>query len=303
VSPSETCRVFECAGQRLIADGVADEVAEGLFGVLHRPYVPNSVGLVFVVGGPQFRVGSHRQFVLMARALSENGYPVFRFDYSGMGDSEGPRKNFQDVGPDIECAIDVLLESDRNIKNVVLLGLCDAASALMINCGVHSKISGLVLINPWARTEKGEAKAVLRHYYGRRLFQRSLWVKAFSGRLKVGQSLSGLARSLVAAGSRSQKDRKTDDVTTRSFIDRMLYGIREFSGASIVLISGRDLTAAEFENLCHRDRQWKKVVSEPRIEFRRIANADHTFSRSEHLTLATDHIIRWLGDVNGPDSQ
>ena len=43
-----------------------------LIGVLHHAQAPgNSRGVVVVVGGPQYRVGSHRQFVLLARALAQ----------------------------------------------------------------------------------------------------------------------------------------------------------------------------------------------------------------------------------------
>ena len=48
-----------------------------------------------MVGGPQYRVGSHRQFTLMARAFAAAGYPVLRFDYRGIGDSEGESRGFE----------------------------------------------------------------------------------------------------------------------------------------------------------------------------------------------------------------
>ncbi|RME66758.1 MAG: hydrolase 1, exosortase A system-associated, partial [Alphaproteobacteria bacterium] len=40
-----------------------------LLGVLHRPdgAPPSSVGLLILVGGPQYRVGAHRQYVHLAR--------------------------------------------------------------------------------------------------------------------------------------------------------------------------------------------------------------------------------------------
>jgi len=46
-------------------------------------------GVLIVVGGPQYRVGSHRQFVMLARFLADHGVPCMRFDYRGMGDVSG----------------------------------------------------------------------------------------------------------------------------------------------------------------------------------------------------------------------
>jgi dienelactone hydrolase len=50
--------------------------ADALGGVLARPEQPTRRGVI-VVGGPQYRVGSHRQFLQLARALAAEG--VFRF--------------------------------------------------------------------------------------------------------------------------------------------------------------------------------------------------------------------------------
>ena len=59
-----------------------------------RPTVTVRIGVLIVVGGPQYRVGSHRQFTLLARRLAAQGYPTLRFDYRGMGDSGGERRRF-----------------------------------------------------------------------------------------------------------------------------------------------------------------------------------------------------------------
>src|SRR5215471_15952260 len=72
-----------------------------LIGLLHMPDPSPSLGVVIVVGGPQYRAGSHRQFVLLARDLASNGAAVLRFDCRGMGDSGGNFPGFERIGPDI----------------------------------------------------------------------------------------------------------------------------------------------------------------------------------------------------------
>ena len=66
-----------------------DCVEEQLLGVVSLPAQASDIGVLVIVGGPQYRVGSHRQFVLLARYLAASGYPVLRFDVRGMGDSSG----------------------------------------------------------------------------------------------------------------------------------------------------------------------------------------------------------------------
>ena len=63
-------------------------------GILHHPEGEQDTAVLIVVGGPQTRVGSHRLFVHLARSLAKQGIVVFRFDYSGAGDSEGDVSTF-----------------------------------------------------------------------------------------------------------------------------------------------------------------------------------------------------------------
>ena len=81
--------------------------AQDMLGIvsLPAPDAPQqNTGVVIVVGGAQYRVGSHRQFVQMARLLAAAGYPVLRFDFPGMGDSPGAPVAFEDSAPHIAAA-------------------------------------------------------------------------------------------------------------------------------------------------------------------------------------------------------
>ena len=157
----EASVVFDCGGDRLIGihHGVEDQT-------------PSTV-VVNVVGGPQYRVGSHRQFVLTARFLASAGFPCLRFDYRGMGDSAGELRSFTSVSEDIDVVVAWCRQTYPDSK-IVLMGLCDGASAAAIY-GESTQVDGLILINPWVHRPDLAAKVQVWHYYRQRLLSWAFW--------------------------------------------------------------------------------------------------------------------------------
>jgi len=146
--------------------------ADALVGVLSAPDGPASeTGLLVVVGGPQVRMGSHRQFVQLTRHLAAHGIAAMRFDVRGMGDSSGEAAGFERLHEDIEAAVSELMRRRPEVKRVALWGLCDGASAclLYLQRKPDARIAGLALLNPWVRSEQTLARARVRHYYWHRL--------------------------------------------------------------------------------------------------------------------------------------
>ena len=170
-----------------------------LFGIASVPAEPAARGVVVVVGGPQYRSGSHRQFTLLARHLAAQGIAVLRFDYRGMGDAEGTSRDFEMVGDDLRSAIVQFQATVPAVREVVLWGLCDGASAALFYAAQDARVQGLVLLNPWVRTEGGLAKATLKHYYRDRLLQPGLWKKIFTGKFNAGAALRSFIGVLGAA--------------------------------------------------------------------------------------------------------
>ena len=192
MTPREEPFLFDCEGERLVgivahADGGAD------------------IGVLIVVGGPQYRIGSHRQFVLLARALASAGFPTMRFDCRGMGDGTGEMRDFEGIGPDIAAAVAAFAARVPRLRRIVLWGLCDAASAALFNASCDPRIAGLVLLNPWVRTEQGIARTYLRHYYLRRIFDGAAWRRVLRGETKFAAAAGPLARAIGdAAGIRGR---------------------------------------------------------------------------------------------------
>lgn len=286
---SETPVVFECEGDRLV--GIATE-----------PQAAHATGVLIVVGGPQYRAGSHRQFTLLARQLAQHGIPAFRFDYRGMGDSEGEPRNFEGVDADVRSAIDAFMRQVPSLRQVVVWGLCDAASAATYYGHADARVAGLALANPWVHSPAGAARAKLKHYYLRRLLQRSFWTKLLSGKVQVGASLGDLRNSAklangesgeVAAGTAWDPRHGQD-----GYVERMLQGLRRFEGRVLLLLSGNDLTAQEFIDLLGRDRQWRKQFDTARATRHTLAAANHTFSTQAWRDQVGQWTAAWVAGMH-----
>lgn len=279
----EEPRVFDCEGSRLI-------------GIIAQPDHPDETGVVIVVGGPQYRAGSHRQFTLLARQLAAQGIASLRFDYRGMGDSEGDIRYFEDIDADIRAAIEHLMSQVPHLKQVSLWGLCDAASAALYYAHTDPRVAGLILLNPWAHSETASARAKIKHYYWDRLTSAAFWIKLFTGKMKLGSSLSDFAGSARQASATGKQTEMAPVIDLRyggpGYIDRMLAGWKQFSGKIELILSGNDLTAQAFEELLRIDRQWHKACSDPRVTIKKLPAATHTFSSE----IWREQVARWSAD-------
>ncbi len=269
-----------------LSDGDARKVA-----ILHRPAeLACETGVVIVVGGPQYRVGSHRQFVLLARRLAEEGVAVLRFDCTGMGDSIAAATPFDGSSPDIAAATNLLLESVPDLRGVCLWGLCDGASAALIHAAGDDRITSLVLLNPWVRTEAGLAQAYLDNYYGRRMRNAAYWRKLIADPARLLRALSGYLRNRAVARS----DAASASDKAQPFLVRMLAGARAFRGRTLVLLSGQDTVAAEFEGLLQRDPAWGRAFGCPTVAQHKHAEANHTFARREWRDWVADRTVEFV---------
>lgn len=278
-----------------------------LVGIVHRPdaaiHGAPRRGVLIVVGGPQYRIGSHRQFLLLARALSENGVAAMRFDHRGLGDSGGEFAGFENIDDDIRAAVDAFQRSVPGLEEVVLWGLCDAASAILFYAPGDPRIAASVLLNPWVRSETGYAKTQLKHYYLKRLTSRDMWSKIFSGRFQIAESLRSFFGTVRTAAADGRNDDDEGDASAGAgrnpLADRMADGLAQYARPVLLVMSGNDLTAREFDDAVKASPRWQKLVAAGRMTRRDLSTADHTFSRRawrDEVAAITVDWIRTLPD-------
>ncbi|MBS0446991.1 MAG: hydrolase 1, exosortase A system-associated [Proteobacteria bacterium] len=288
-SAAELPITFGCAGDLLC-------------GILHRGRADARRGVVIVVaGGPQYRAGAHRQFVGLARRLAAQGHPVLRFDLRGMGDSSGRYVGFQQSEPDLRAAIDALLAQTPRLDEVVLLGECESASGILFYAWKDARVRGTVLVNPWVRTEEGQAQVIIKHYYLDRLRSRDFWRQVRAGRYDVKASLSSLVdvvrayvrgRRMMAKASAGPAEQ---DISGLPLPVKTAAGLSRFKGKVLLMMSGRDYIAREFDEVTAASRAWDGLLADPRIVRRDIEGADHTFSKAAWKNAAAGAVVEWIG--------
>jgi exosortase A-associated hydrolase 1 len=214
---------FDCAGDRLI--GTLDEAS-------------GTTGLLIVSGGNEIRSGAYAGQAAMAAHFAALGYPVFRYDRRGIGDSAGDNGGFEASADDIAAAVTAFHQELPALKRLVAFGNCDAATSLAL---FHSglPINALVLANPWVIENAQEdaptppsASAIRARYWNRLKNPRSL-IDLFTGRINLKKLAGGLAKA-------AQNEKPS------GLAERLADALAATALPTIILIAERDTTAMAF---------------------------------------------------------
>lgn len=290
MSAREIPLVFDCAGSQLI-------------GMVHVPEVVRSRGMLSIVaGGPQYRGGVCRMQVQMARDLAEQGVPVMRFDYRGLGDSEGEFQGFCHVERDLAAAIAAFQAQVPGLQEVVLWGGCDAASASLINAWKFPQVTGLVLGNPWVHSEATSDAVAIKHF-GQRMRDKDFWLKVvklqYNPLPAAWTLLRGTAsRLLPKASAPGPSSTGPRDDPGLPFQTRMRIGLAQFKGDVLLLMSGRSLLSKEFDELVASQPAWQQAMRAPRHLARvDLPEADQAFSSIDARVQVNRITADWMLDA------
>ena len=235
------------------------------------------------------RVGPNRLHVQLARQLAREGFVTFRFDFSGIGDSEPrPDRVVQDVvRQDILDALSYL-ETSVKARSFVLVGLCSGANAALRFARLHPAVVGAVLLDPYWYKTRG---FYLRHY-GRRILRWESWRKVLTGRGGHWQLVrEALRREGPPAPPPDDSLVAPPNVIPRAEMEE---GLAELTGHGVQLLN---VFTGGHEAYNHKEQFWEAFPrfrgrGEIRVEF--LATAGHTFQRPSDRRAVIALIAEWL---------
>ncbi len=261
---------FPCEGARL-------------FATLDEGSAPT--GLLVVSGGNEVRVGAHRGMAKLARDVAAQGFPVFRFDRRGIGDSSGENAGFEASQADIEAAIHAFMSECPHITSLAAFGNCDAATALRLHLTAKSPVRALLLANPWVVEASADAPppAAARAYYLNRLRDPRAWAGLLRGAVNLGK----LFGSLRAAAKPEAPS---------SLAARMAAAMAAAPIPIQILLAARDGTAIAFK------AQWDSPLFDSvrnGTAVQILDSASHSFASEADYAVLLESALGWLESSAG----
>ncbi|MEE4175213.1 MAG: alpha/beta fold hydrolase [Xanthomonadales bacterium] len=253
-----------------------------LAGIITRPASASVTDVAVVIpnAGLIHHVGPWQLHVDLARRLADAGVPSLRFDLSGLGDSELPRRR-ESVSArtrsDISDAIDLVL-SESGARRVVMAGLCSGAVESHRAALAEDRVCGAALFDPPA--------------YGDRLYHLIRWSERY---LNLPRILRFLRRKLdESRGRREKPDPATQPEPYRPMT------AEEFA-AEIETVSNRGVEYlfcySGNDDYKHR-RQLFSILTpatpRERITVFHFRNLDHTPVLIEDRRILADTLLEWI---------
>lgn len=233
------------------------------------------------------RVGPYRQWVNLARRLSDDGFPVFRFDLSGLGDSDMRNDVREDAERAIADIIEVMdhLDKHQGADSFVIIGLCSGADYGHPVAVVDKRVVGMFFIDGYGY----RTRLWYVHHYLPRLFD----VKRLGNRLRklcnrllpARFSLSGDPSQLKATQYlREFPPHEQVQTELGQLVDR---GVNMF----FIYTNG----VARYLNYANQFRaMFPKLKWKDKIQVVFYPESDHTFSLFVHRAKLEELIRGWM---------
>lgn len=250
---SRLALTFECQGHALA--GTLDTA-------------PGKTGLLIVSGGNEIRAGAFSGQASIAGRIAAAGFPVFRFDRRGIGDSDGENRGFRNSEKDILAAAEAFGAMCPQLDRLIAFGNCDGASALMLMN--QNPFDALIPSNPWTIEDTEEtdlpSPEEARSRYAAKLANPREWKRLLTGGVNLRKLATGLKQASKARAAPS------------SLAQEMQRSLDQSGKAAVILLAANDRTAQVFE------QRW----SSEHYPIERCKDASHAY--------VEPHARQWLED-------
>jgi putative redox protein len=203
----------------------------------------------------------------LSRLLAEHGYAVLRFDFTGLGDSEGDfaETTFETTQDDLRCAVR-FLQDNYHSPGFVMGHSLGGTTALSI-AGEFDSINGVVTV-----ASPSQPSHVLHH---------------LDDALTMLEQ--GLPASFEVAGQLY--------TINPEFVD----DVREFDMQDVLKTLHKPVLAFNIENdaLVNAGNAWEiKKFTAGKVEIINIKNSDHLLSDRASTELVANEILKWMRIVS-----
>jgi uncharacterized protein len=160
-----------------------------LFGVLHTPRgkAPSKLLVLMLSPGVKMRVGPQRLYLELTDLFLSLGLSVMRFDFHGLGDSEGTLSeellrdvyNHIEVGRFVDDTIDAMdwMEQNYGCDRFIVSGLCGGAITGLLTGQRDSRVAGLLALGMTPVLASRAAEASLYMTIGQLESQQKMYLK------------------------------------------------------------------------------------------------------------------------------
>ncbi|MBT3029695.1 MAG: alpha/beta fold hydrolase [Candidatus Thiodiazotropha sp. (ex Lucina pensylvanica)] len=297
-----------------------------LYGILEQPETTvKDTAILLLSPGIKMRVGPHRMYNKLSKVLVDKGFTVLRYDFYGLGDSEGAldQKILVDVynsiqnGRYIDDTIDAMdwLGATYNIDKFVLGGLCGGAITGMLAGSADERVKGLIalgLINVFEGGEDNFSKFVtegqledLKKGYISKLTDIDSWERIitlksdfrtiFKILFKPIRVISNSIRENLTASSKNKIEFVHDESSnTNPRFAPTFFSMLQQSKKMLLVYSGGDRLLWEFKEKF--ENIYKSHLSDYShiYELHTIPDANHILSLSEWEESMHKLVEEWL---------
>lgn len=262
--------------------------SDSLVGILACPDHPSKPrpAILLINAGIVHRVGPNRLHVKLARWLADEGFPVLRFDLSGIGDS---RVRSDHLSFDKSCVQETqqamaFLRDKKGVGQFFLVGICSGADIAFLTACEDPQVTGTVLINGRSfhgvtEDDEGEdelntlmkQKVAQRYVFMTALTNPQSWLRALKGQIDFAGAVKALlsrCKNAIFPPKISSPGASALKSKFRALVER---GVRVF-----LLYSEGD-PGLDYLNLMLSD-EMKKLGSRGNLQKQVIERADHTFT-------------------------